>query len=84
MLDEAFEKLCEWKQAIAELPLEKWKEKLQKNLTVIQNMLIANRQNPEELTQQIKALIDQIKTTLFYLNFRLETLSHRSSSDFDL
>jgi hypothetical protein len=67
MSKEAFEALCEWKQTIERLPLDKLEEELQRNLNVIQDMLRNNEENPEELVQQIRTLVERIETTLDYL-----------------
>jgi hypothetical protein len=67
MSKEAFDKLCEWKQTIEKLPLEKWEEGLRQKFYVIRHILIANQEDPEKLRRQILETIRNITTMLYYL-----------------
>jgi protein-tyrosine-phosphatase len=65
--NEALGALFSRHQAIARLPLKKWEEELRKNLDVIQIMTMANQENPEELSRQIKKAVRDIELELRYL-----------------
>lgn len=63
----AFEVLCQRKQTIEELPLEKLEEELHRNLDAVENMLKANKESPEEFTQWLQETIRNIEATIYYL-----------------
>jgi ribosomal protein L16 Arg81 hydroxylase len=63
----AFEVLCQRKQTIEELPLEKLEEELHRNLDAVENMLKSNKESPEEFTQWLQETIRNIEATIYYL-----------------
>jgi hypothetical protein len=81
---EALEKLCEWYQAVEELPLEKWEEQLRRNWSVSQEILRINEENPQELTQHIQELVRHIEATLEYLRIITHPTDSGPGSPFSL